>query len=80
VRAENVEVSTMPVDGGLVAQVDVVEPTGASLLLTVRLGGEPIKVHAPAGLSIAPDAKVWLLCPPTALRFFDTATGLALLA
>ena len=58
--------------------MEVVEPTGATVLLTARLGGHPIKVHAPAGFRVAAGDRVWLRCAPTALRCYDPETGLAL--
>jgi multiple sugar transport system ATP-binding protein len=79
VRAENIEVSTTPVDDWLTAKVEVVEPTGAAMLLTVSLGDHQLKVQAPAAFQTAPDSTLWLKCAPEALRYFDLETGLALL-
>ncbi|MBM0224755.1 ABC transporter ATP-binding protein [Micromonospora sp. ATA51] len=78
VRAENIQVSTSPVDGWVAAQVEVVEPTGAAVLLTVQLDEHRLKVQAPPGFQVEPDSKVWLTCPPQSLRFYDPTTGLAL--
>lgn len=66
VRAENVEVFATAGAHRLAAVVEVVEPTGATVLLTARLGGHPIKVHAPAGFRVAAGDRVWLRCAPTA--------------
>jgi multiple sugar transport system ATP-binding protein len=64
---------------GIPAVVEVVEPTGASVLLTVVLGDQRLKVSAPAGSRAAPDDTVRLGIDPSSLRLFDPATSLALL-
>jgi multiple sugar transport system ATP-binding protein len=78
VRAEKVDVATAPADGWLRARVEVVEPTGATVLLTVRLEGQVLKVQAPPGFAVAPDTDVWLRCEPGSLRFYDAESGTAL--
>ena len=78
VRAENVEVFTSGAEGRVAASVEVVEPTGAAVLLTVRVAGHLVKAQAPVGFPVEPDDRVWLRCPQPALRFFDPTTGLAL--
>jgi multiple sugar transport system ATP-binding protein len=80
VRAENIEVATSAVEGWLAAVVEVVEPTGAAVLLTVRVDDHELKVQAPAGFQVKPDSSIWLSCPPQSLRFYDPETGLALVA
>jgi multiple sugar transport system ATP-binding protein len=80
VRAESIEVATAAVDGWLAARVEVVEPTGAAVLLTVRVHDHELKVQAPAGFQVEPDSSIWLACPPQSLRFYDPETGLALAA
>ena len=80
VRAENIQVATDPAEGWVPAKVEVVEPTGAALLLTVRLAGEQLKVQAPATFPAQPDAGVHLRATPSALRFYDPSTGIALTA
>jgi multiple sugar transport system ATP-binding protein len=64
---------------GVPAVVEVVEPTGASILLTVLLGDQRLKVSAPPDLSVAPDQTVRLRVDPASLRLFDPDTALALL-
>jgi multiple sugar transport system ATP-binding protein len=78
VRAENIQVATDPSEGWMTATVEVVEPTGAAVLLTVRLADHQLKVQAPATFVTAPDAKVHLQCPAAALRLYDPDTGLTL--
>ncbi|HZN20361.1 MAG TPA: ABC transporter ATP-binding protein [Micromonosporaceae bacterium] len=93
-RAENIDVATAagdgpagggPASGGSAggpvrATVEVVEPTGASVLLTVRLEGHELKVQAPPGYQVEPDSPVWLRCRPESLRFYDAETALALVS
>ncbi|HEX6684806.1 MAG TPA: ABC transporter ATP-binding protein [Candidatus Limnocylindrales bacterium] len=78
VRAEKLAVSAERRDGFQPATVEVVEPTGASVLLTVRFGGHELKVQAPPEFTTRPDETVWLRADPEALRFYDPDTGLAL--
>jgi multiple sugar transport system ATP-binding protein len=78
VRAENIQVSPDAQPGWVPARVEVVEPTGAALLLTVRLADEQLKVQAPATFPASPDTAVHLRAAPSALRFYDPSTGLAL--
>jgi multiple sugar transport system ATP-binding protein len=79
IRAENIAVHDQPGDGTLRATVEVVEPTGAAVLLTVRLDGHLVKVQAPAGFQAEPDRPVWLGPQPAALRFYDPETALVLI-
>jgi multiple sugar transport system ATP-binding protein len=85
VRAENIQVTADPPATGPGAQpgwsaavVEVVEPTGAAVLLTVRLDEHQLKVQAPPGFPARPDDTVWLRSAPEMLRFFDPETSLAL--
>jgi multiple sugar transport system ATP-binding protein len=79
VRAENIQVATESAEGWMAATVEVAEPTGAAILLTVRLAGHQLKVQAPTTFAAAPETKVHLRCPPAALRLYDPETGLTLL-
>jgi multiple sugar transport system ATP-binding protein len=78
VRAENIEVATEQADGWSAATVEVVEPTGASLLLTVRLDQHQLKVQASPGFPAKPDDTIWLRSSLETLRFYDPETSLAL--
>jgi multiple sugar transport system ATP-binding protein len=78
VRAENISVAGEPGNGALRTTVEVVEPTGAAVLLTVRLDGNAVKVLAPAGFRAEPDRPVWLSPQPAALRFYDPGSGVAI--
>ena len=78
VRAENIQVATERAAGWTAAGVEVVEPTGASVLLTVRLDRHQLKVQAPPGFPAQPEDTVWLRSAPESLRFYDPQTSLAL--
>ncbi|GAA4449900.1 ABC transporter ATP-binding protein [Phytohabitans houttuyneae] len=78
VRAENIQVDASAQPGWVPAQIEVVEPTGAALLLTARLGDEQVKVQAPTTFPAEPDQHVYLRAAPESLRLYDPATGLAL--
>ncbi|AGZ41921.1 ABC transporter ATP-binding protein [Actinoplanes friuliensis] len=77
-RAENIEVSATAEEGWQSAEVEVAEPTGAAVLLTVRWGPHELKVQAGPGFAAKPGDRVWLRGPVTALRFYDPETSLAL--
>jgi multiple sugar transport system ATP-binding protein len=76
VRAEKIVLDP----SGVPAVVEVVEPTGASMLLTVLLGDQRLKVSAPPDLQVSPDETVRLRIDPAAVRLFDPETALALQA
>jgi len=78
VRPENVEVSTER--GDLTAHVEVVEPTGSAVLLTVDVGDEALKASAPATFRARPGDVVHLSFPAAALRLYDAETHAALTA
>ncbi|MGH8881907.1 MAG: TOBE domain-containing protein, partial [Stackebrandtia sp.] len=80
VRAENIQVDSSAPDGdeAIHAEVDVVEPIGSAILLTVRLADQELKVQAPPTFRIEPDSSVWLRFPPDRLHFYDRETAMAL--
>ncbi|MEV6013499.1 ABC transporter ATP-binding protein [Streptomyces sp. NPDC051976] len=79
VRAENIGVTADAFDsGGLPAKVDVVEPTGSAVLLTVRFADHDVKVQAPATFRAEPGTKVRLNLSEPQLRFYDPETALLL--
>ncbi|MEV6968940.1 ABC transporter ATP-binding protein [Hamadaea sp. NPDC051192] len=79
VRAEKVAVDAERTGDAVPATVEVVEPTGASMLLTVLLDGHRLKVSTPPTFTAAPEQQIWLRFDPASLRFYDPETGLALL-
>ena len=74
VRAESIDVAAAPVDAALTATVEVVEPTGSTILLTVALAGAQLKVQAPPTFRTTPGSTVWLSVDPDRLRFYDPTT------
>lgn len=78
VRAENIAVATDRSSGDIPATVLVVEPMGSSVLLTVDVDGQSIKVQAPPTFRTRPHQTIWLTFSPNTMRFYDSATSLAL--
>ena len=74
IRAEHIGIGTE----GIEARVEVVEPTGAAVLLTTRVGTEVLKVSAPPTFRARPGDTVRLDLAPDALRYYDAETQLAL--
>ena len=75
-RPEDLEVVTSP-DGAFSAEVQVVEPLGPHLLLTLRAGTQPLKITAPPDLVTRPGERLWLRPFPNRLRWMDPETGAA---
>jgi multiple sugar transport system ATP-binding protein len=71
-RPENIAVDGER--GDLAARVEVLEPTGSAVLLTVDVGDEAIKVAAPATFRCRPGDVVHLTFPPEAVRLYDAET------
>ena len=78
VRAENIEVSTEDGPGRIPGTVEVVEPTGATVLLTVSVAGDQLKVQTPPTVRIKRGDPVWLSVDPDRLRLYHPDTGAAL--
>jgi multiple sugar transport system ATP-binding protein len=79
IRAESVEVETAPADGAVPATVVVVEPLGSHNLLTVRAGGNLLKVSVRPDLFPAPESQLWLRIAPDRIRWMDGDGGAAAL-
>ncbi|GAA1273564.1 ABC transporter ATP-binding protein [Arthrobacter pascens] len=78
VRAENVAVGTQRSSGDIAATVLVVEPMGSTVLLTVDVEGQTLKVQAPPTFRTAPHQTIWLSFSPNTMRFYDRETSMAL--
>ena len=79
VRPENIQVGDGGSDdGALPAHVEVAEPTGSAVLLTVGVGDETIKVQAPATFRARPGDTVHLTFTPETLRLYDAESHEAL--
>jgi multiple sugar transport system ATP-binding protein len=73
VRAETIDLG-----GEVEATVDVVEPTGAAVLLTMTLAGRELKVQAPPTCRARPGDRIGLGFHPDRMRLYDPDTGLLL--
>ncbi|GAA2479280.1 ABC transporter ATP-binding protein [Winogradskya humida] len=78
IRAENITITQGQAQEGVEAEVEVAEPTGSAILLTVRWAGGELKVQTGPGLRVAPGDRLRLELPAAALRFYDPETGLVL--
>jgi len=74
IRAEQIRFG----EQGVPARVQVVEPLGATALVTVLVGKVPVKVDAPVNTTVRPDQNVSLAFEPADIRWMDATTGAAL--
>jgi multiple sugar transport system ATP-binding protein len=74
IRAEQIRFT----DSGLAARVQVVEPLGSIALVTVLVGGTPVKIEAPVNTPVRPDENVHLTFDASRIRWMDAASGAAL--
>jgi multiple sugar transport system ATP-binding protein len=77
-RPEDLEVHDTPAQGAFSAEVEVVEPLGPHVLLSVRAFGQPLKITAPPEFETRSGATVWLTPITSRLRWLDAASGAAL--
>jgi multiple sugar transport system ATP-binding protein len=68
VRAENIALSHERGDGALPAVVDLVEPLGSHLLLTLALGGQRLRVTTRPDFAVNPHDRVWLRLERSSVR------------
>lgn len=80
VRAENIGVDVTRSSASLSARLDVLEPLGSAVLLTVQVDGQQLKVQAPPSFRAAPGSQVWLSFSEPTLRFYDSESAVALTA
>jgi multiple sugar transport system ATP-binding protein len=78
VRAENITVDLQHSSASLSARLQVLEPLGSAVLLTVEVAGQQLKVQAPPSFRAVPRSEVWLSFSESTLRFYDSETALAL--
>jgi multiple sugar transport system ATP-binding protein len=77
IRAENIDVVADPA-GAVTARVEVIEPTGSAVLLTVRLEGHELKVQTPVSFRTEPGNDIRLIMHADRMRCYDRSTSLAL--
>ncbi|MBT1004263.1 hypothetical protein KIH31_16880 [Paenarthrobacter sp. DKR-5] len=58
--------------------MQAVKQMGSSVLLTVDVDGQSSKVQALPTFRTLPGQTIWLTFSPNTLRFYDSATSLAL--
>ncbi|WHT23128.1 ABC transporter ATP-binding protein [Crossiella sp. CA-258035] len=78
VRPEAFGVATGGDAEGLVAELEVFEPLGAAVLLTLTLSGHQLKVQAPADFRATPGDRLTLTLPAERCRWYDPETHLLL--
>jgi multiple sugar transport system ATP-binding protein len=78
IRAENMEALSSPADDTLKVEVDVVEPLGSQNLLTIRIGGDVIKVSTHPDFPVKAGNDLWLRFPIRKIRWIDRDTGQAI--
>lgn len=78
IRAENMEAVHHPSDASLGVRVLVVEPLGSQNLLTVRIGGDVVKIATHPTFDVAADDEIWLRFPVDKIRWVDPESGKAL--
>lgn len=71
IRPEDVEVAAEPLDGGWEAQVELSEPLGARVLLTLEVKGRSLRALVPPGGEPEPLFVRW---PAERIHWFDAAT------
>jgi multiple sugar transport system ATP-binding protein len=75
IRAENMETFNRPCEDALPVRVLVVEPLGSQNLLTVKIGGDTVKVATHPTFAAAPDTDVWVRFPADKIRWVDRDSG-----
>ena len=78
IRAENIEVHDIDAPDRLPGRVEVVEPTGAAILLTVDLAGRSVKVQTPATMTASVGQPVFLSLDTSRVRLYDPDTSTAI--
>jgi multiple sugar transport system ATP-binding protein len=78
IRAETISIVEEGTPNAMPAVVQVYEPLGSSVLLTTELGGQTLKIQAPARFRTQPGDRVWIQLGEEHQRWFDPQTALAL--
>ncbi|MBI1255896.1 MAG: ATP-binding cassette domain-containing protein [Chloroflexi bacterium] len=75
IRAEDIELSTDLVQGGIEGTVYVIEPLGDRTIIDIHVGQSNVKVKASPAFEASPGQTLWLTVDPAVLHIFDKATG-----
>ncbi|MBF6191508.1 ABC transporter ATP-binding protein [Nocardia implantans] len=78
IRPEAIVVREGPAEATMRGELEVLEPLGSSTLLTLRVGGQTVKVQAPPGFRAAEGDTTDLYLPPEACRWYDPETAMLL--
>jgi multiple sugar transport system ATP-binding protein len=78
IRAEAIALVEDGTPDAVPALVQVYEPLGSAVLLTTELGGQVLKIQAPARFRAEPGDRVWVRLEKEHQRWFDPQTALAL--
>jgi multiple sugar transport system ATP-binding protein len=79
IRAENMEALLQPAEGAMPVKVLVVEPLGSQNLLTIRIGGNILKVATHPDFRVGADQDIWIRFPKEKIRWYDRETGRAII-
>jgi len=63
-------------EGGITAQIEVVEPMGAETETLVKVGGQNLTMMTHGRSSVGPGERVYLAPQPAQVHLFDAASGL----
>ena len=63
-------------EGGITAQIEVVEPMGAETEILVKVGGQNLTMMTHGRSSVGPGDRVFLAPQPAQVHLFDAASGL----
>ncbi|MCT8990496.1 ABC transporter ATP-binding protein [Chelativorans sp. SCAU2101] len=74
IRPEDLDIGP----GGLAATVRLVEPLGAHILLSCKVGGAPFRAVVDSELNVSPGDTLSLVPKPGRARWFDPETGAAI--
>ena len=80
VRPENLRLARAGADIALPAAVCLLEPLGAEVLVTLKLGAAEVVARCPAAFREPPGTPVTLYVDPSHVALFDAASGTALSA
>ncbi|SIQ59894.1 carbohydrate ABC transporter ATP-binding protein, CUT1 family [Rhizobium sp. RU35A] len=75
IRPEHFNLHEAPLDQGLAADVDVVQPTGSQTILSLSANGTPMTALIPRFVESWPNRKVWLEFVARNMMVFDPKTG-----
>ena len=62
-------------EGGITAQIEVVEPMGAETEILVKVGGQNLTMMTHGRSSVGPGERVFLAPQPSQVHLFDAASG-----